>query len=598
MYNVFVKKTALALAVSMAFGLGSAVVAEEVADQPTAAEVVKNEKGESLYTFNLNDAALATSVSKKSLAVEPKRKKISELDENDDFRSWQSPEMRVAVRAIEREYGITAVAMTSWTGKSFSAYVNVEVLERLKHDSRVASVDTVSKGTTEFSAWADTTEGGEIVPWGKKAVGANDSRTSSLPIYVLDSGVLPHSELNYTELPINLGVKVLGYQHATHVAGIIGAKQDNIGVRGINPGEPIISVNLGSNPAQTQMAMDMIFRDSEDKGLFGILNISSNGAVTVTGPGNPPVDGYTPDGVYGKRIRKLSNRLLVVQSAGNVEMDRIQRDACEVSYYANRGNTAAPQSPVDGVLVVSGIDENGAMAVGNNNNHVGFGYNRVNDGKCVEIWAPGARVWSTWENNTVQYLSGTSMAAPHISALAARYGDTTTRPPEREAYIRSRTLATGYKDTKNNPIRIHSYMAPVQITVPFRLKPVAVSTSGGTGDPTTAYDGKYLSGNFWNAGAQTGFIQFDLGSSRQIKSLRMTPAKSMTPGASLMTMHEVYVGNNPASLSKVADISDSGAEDLSPISSQFSATGRYVKIVTTSSPASWLSWREIEIYGN
>lgn len=585
MYNVFVKKTALALAVSMAFGLSSAVVAEEVADQPTAAEVVKNEKGESLYTFNLNDAALATSVSKKSLAVEPKRKKISELDENDDFRSWQSPEMRVAVRAIEREYGITAVAMTSWLSKSFSAYVNSENLERLKKDTRILSVDAAHKNTTELSAWADTTEGGEIVPWGKKAVGADDYRTSSLPIYVLDSGVLPHTELNYTELPMNLGYHGDTYQHATHVAGIIGAKRDNLGVRGINPGEPIISVNLGSfSEAQVLMAMDMIFRDSEDKGLFSIVNISSNGTP------------YRPESSYGKRIRKLSNRLLVVQSAGNVEMGQNQGDACTFSYSSNVNNHT--QSAVDGVLVVSGIDETGAMAIGNNNNHVGFGYNRVNDGECVEIWAPAARVWSTWENNTVQYLSGTSMAAPHISALAARYGDTTTRPPEREAYIRSRTLATGYKDTKGNPIRIHSYMAPVQITVPFRLKPVAVSTSGGTGDPTTAYDGKYLSGNFWNAGAQTGFIQFDLGSSRQIKSLRMTPAKSASSTIGLMTVHEVYVGNNPASLSKVADISDSAAEDLSPISSQFSATGRYVKIVTTSSPASWLSWREIEIYGN
>ncbi len=579
----------LAFAISLAMGLGSAFAIAEEEKQSTASAVAKNEKGENLYIFNLNEAS-AAGISKKTLAFEPKAKKISELDEGDDFRSWQSPEVRALVKGLESDYGIVAVTMTSWLGKSFSAYVNEGTLEKMKSDSRILSFEISTLNEGGLSSWSDSTEGGEIVSWGKKAVRANDGITTTVPVYVLDSGVLPHTELNYTELPVNLGIRVGGYQHATHVAGIIGAQRNNSGVRGINPGSPIISVNIGGSADQTYMAMDMILRDSEDKGVFGILNISSNGReYTLNGNslGGQKVH-------FGKRIRSLSTRLLVVESAGNTSMGRIPTDACEVSYSYYLDNLRP--NPVDGVLVVSGIDENGAMGVGLDNSNTDLGNVKVNDGPCVEVWAPGARIWSTWENNTVQYLSGTSMAAPHISALAARYGDKTTRPPEREAYIRNKTFATGYNDTKGIPIRVHGYTVPVQKPIPSRLKPIAVTTSGGTGDPTTAYDGKYLSGNFWNAGAQTGFIQFDLGSAKQIKSLRLVPAKS--PSTVPRTRHEVYVGDNLNNLAMVSTITDPAAEDLNVIAAELSATGRYIRIVTTESPGSWLSWREIEIYGN
>ncbi|MEK7609296.1 MAG: S8 family serine peptidase, partial [Patescibacteria group bacterium] len=50
----------------------------------------------------------------------------------------------------------------------------------------------------------------------------------------------------------------------------------------------------------------------------------------------------------------------------------------------------------------------------------------VNDGdyvmeeREVEFGAPGVNVESTWLDGSYRYLSGSSMAAPHISGLAAR----------------------------------------------------------------------------------------------------------------------------------------------------------------------------------
>ncbi|CAG8725068.1 9015_t:CDS:2, partial [Ambispora leptoticha] len=47
-----------------------------------------------------------------------------------------------------------------------------------------------------------------------------------------------------------------------------------------------------------------------------------------------------------------------------------------------------------------------------------------NHGKCVDIFAPGVDILSSWigsENNVVATLSGTSMSSPHISGLCALF---------------------------------------------------------------------------------------------------------------------------------------------------------------------------------
>jgi subtilisin family serine protease len=47
----------------------------------------------------------------------------------------------------------------------------------------------------------------------------------------------------------------------------------------------------------------------------------------------------------------------------------------------------------------------------------------TNYGSCVDIYAPGSSIISTWHTSTTatNTISGTSMAAPHAAGVAARY---------------------------------------------------------------------------------------------------------------------------------------------------------------------------------
>jgi subtilisin family serine protease len=169
--------------------------------------------------------------------------------------------------------------------------------------------------------------------------------------------------------------------HGTHVAGIVSAVRDNgIGVAGVSAAR-IMPVRV----------LDANGRGMVSRIVAGIIHAAENHADVIN---ISIVSDYTT--AYDDAIAyALSKGSVVVAAAGN-----------------NRALDNLPQSPAstNGVIAVAATDELGLSAP--------FSYS----GPKNVIAAPGDRILSTVPDGTgYDYMSGTSMAAPQVSGVLARY---------------------------------------------------------------------------------------------------------------------------------------------------------------------------------
>jgi subtilisin family serine protease len=402
-------------------------------------------------------------------------------------------------------------------------------------------------------------------------------------VYMIDGGIRSehaHSDLNLQFAPVN--PNNYDYElHATFVAGILAAKMQTGRVRGINPNAVVMTVNRGDFDDGVPFAFDWVLTHAEVNGIYGVVNFSS---VVDT-------DNAAWRDKMTQYIRRVSNRALVVQSAGN-----LYHDACAHAYPNPNG--------YDGILVVGGIDQAMRPVEPGPQGQPGFDNEGTpflsqpgsNYGPCVEVWAPSKNILSTsWQaSDPPPYIalsrgSGTSFAAPHVAGLAARYWGQT--PVEKERFIRQKVYGTGFSDHMSNPVTVPSWTWPLSGQLPYRLTPAATYASSGT-NMDAVNDGLYLSTRVWNAGhGAPAWIEFDLGATKCITSVRLTPEQ--TPEG--YVLHYIYAGDYPNPPFAVAGINDYG-RTLEPLSRSVGACGRYLRVETTQSP-SWVAWREIEILG-
>jgi serine protease len=183
-----------------------------------------------------------------------------------------------------------------------------------------------------------------------------------------------------------------GAGHGTHVTGIVGAASGNgIGIEGVAPGAALMPVRVldadGKGSAVTVAAgIDWARTNGAD-----VINLSLGSDV--------PLVGATDAGDLDAAIRRaLQAGLVVVAAAGNNGVPVCEQPAA-----------------ADGLLCVGAVDRRAMHAAYSS---FGAGLGVVAPGGSA-LGTPGEDVLSTYPTSTYAELAGTSMAAPHVSGVAA-----------------------------------------------------------------------------------------------------------------------------------------------------------------------------------
>jgi subtilisin family serine protease len=287
------------------------------------------------------------------------------------------PRSVAAVAGVSPRYVYTAAV------NGFSAVLNEGQLNALRHNPNVAYVEQDQEVRATQTS----------VPWNLDRI---DQRSLPLngvysPIgtpgtgvyaYVFDTGILTaHTQFGgraavaYDALGGN-GQDCNG--HGTHVAGIIGATSYGV-----------------ANQVRLRAVR--------------VLNCTGSGTISGIIAGidwvrlnrtNPAVANLSLGGGFSSTLNTAVNNLANSGVFVSVGAGGENGNACNVS----------PASAASAMTVAASTSSDAKASY-------------TNYGSCVDIYAPGSSIISTWHTSTTatNTISGTSMAAPHAAGAAARY---------------------------------------------------------------------------------------------------------------------------------------------------------------------------------
>jgi subtilisin len=344
-----------------------------------------------------------------------------ESDSKDTYRVYIQGPQSEKVKA-KQTYG----SRWDFGNDGFTTTVNESQYNALLKNKNL-TIELVEEVSLEDRTEAKAKPGASIqalpidqTPWGIQAI-YNDSsvqKTSGgagIKVAVLDTGVYTsHIDLagsaeqckdfTQTKSPLVNGSCSDRNGHGTHVAGTVLAHggSDGLGIYGVAP--------------------------EADLWAYKVLNDRGSGySDDIAGAIRHAADEATRTG----------SKVIISMSLGSSSKDTMIANAVDYAYskgllvVAAAGNSGSasntigyPGALVNAVAVAAleNVQQNGTYRVadfssrGNPNTDGDF----VIQERDVEVSAPGAAIESTWYNGGYNTISGTSMATPHVSGLAAK----------------------------------------------------------------------------------------------------------------------------------------------------------------------------------
>lgn len=224
----------------------------------------------------------------------------------------------------------------------------------------------------------------QITPWGVKRVGGV-GRGIDKTAWVIDTGI----DLNHPDLNVDhyRSVSFLGGKttpddqngHGTHVAGIIAAKNNKIGVVGVAAGAKVVSVRVldrqGTGTVSGVIAGINYVAANGEEG--DVANLSLEGAASTA---------------LDEAVINASSKVKFALAAGN-DSD-------------NANNYSPARAEGQNVYTVSAMEKGDKWASFSNYGN-----------PPIDFCAPGVDIYSTYMKGGYEILSGTSMAAPHVAGI-------------------------------------------------------------------------------------------------------------------------------------------------------------------------------------
>jgi subtilisin len=270
---------------------------------------------------------------------------------------------------------------------ALSVTLSEDAAKLLKKDKKIAYI-------TEDKIYTATVpiEGNEYgESWGIEHISANlahlnGNKGAGINIAVIDTGI----DYNHEDLNDNY---VDGYDfvfndndpyddntisHGTHVAGIIAAEDNGIGVIGVAPEASLFAVKV------------------LDGGGFGLLSWIISGIEWAVNNNidiiNLSLQGGDDPALKAACDNAVAAGIIIIAAAGNTN-----------------GDPLAYPAAYDSVVAVTGTDKFDTPAY----------FSPI--GPELDVAAPGLNIQSTTAGNSYKLLSGTSQAAPHVTGIAALY---------------------------------------------------------------------------------------------------------------------------------------------------------------------------------